>query len=74
MVPMIEKNVTIVISGGGGCGICDDPIQKGEQVIRVIFEVPVIFTSVNVDKEMHLGCADRLAEVIRHRLMEAGWR
>jgi hypothetical protein len=71
---MIEKNVTIIISGGGGCGICDDPIQKGERAVRVIFEVPVIFTSVNVDKEMHLGCAQRLVEVIQVRLREAGWR
>ena len=71
---MIEKNVTIIISGGGGCGICDDQIQKGERAIRVIFEVPVIFTSVNVDKEMHLRCAERLQEILRVRLREAGWK
>lgn len=71
---MIEKNVTIIISGGGGCGICDDPIQKGERAIKVIFEVPVIFTSVNVDKEMHLRCAEKLVEVIMIRLREAGRR
>lgn len=71
---MIDKNVVLHRSAGGPCGICDDPIPKNAVVVKVTFEVPIMITTVNVDREMHLECADRLAETLRRRLREAGWK
>lgn len=71
---MLEKNVTLGRSAGGGCGICDDPIKKNDPVIKVTFEVPVLITTINVDREMHLECAEKLSGMLRTRLREAGWK
>ena len=69
---MLDKNVILVESKGGPCGICDDPLKKGEKVVRVKFEVPIVFTSVNMDREMHLECAEKLSHLLKKRLLEAG--
>ena len=71
---MIDKNVVLRRSAGGPCGICDDPIKKDAVVIKVTFEVPIMITTVNVDREMHLECGERLSDTLRRRLKEAGWR
>lgn len=71
---MLEKNVTLGRSAGGGCGICDDPIKKNEAVVKVTLQVPVLITSIKVDREIHLECAERLAGMLRQRLREAGWK
>lgn len=71
---MLEKNVSLATSNGGACGICDVPIKSREPVVRVKFEVPVIFTSVGVDREMHLECAEQLSQLLRKCLSEAGWK
>lgn len=71
---MLDKNVMLVKSRGANCGICGHAIKRDEQAVRVVFEVPLLFTSTNVDRELHLECAESLATTVRRRLHEAGWR
>jgi len=70
----LDENVVLEVSKGGDCGICDRKIERGEQVIRVRFAVPVVVTSVKVDREIHLECGEDLSRHLKKKLLEAGWR
>lgn len=71
---MLDKNVTLIRSGGTDCGICGQKIGRGEPAVRVKFDVPVLFMTTSVDRELHLECAENLTNTIRRRLHEAGWK
>ena len=72
---LIEKKIKNIASAGSACLACDDRIAKGEKAVEVSFDIPVGFMgSVSVTKEAHLICAEELAQVIKKRLSEAGWK
>jgi hypothetical protein len=61
---MFERNVVSVTSRGSDCGICGKKICPGEAAIRVSFDVPILFASTRIDRELHVDCASHLAETI----------
>lgn len=70
----LDENVVLEVSKGGDCGICDRKIEREEYVIRVRFAVPVVVTSVKIDREIHFECAEELSKHLKRKLLEAGWK
>jgi hypothetical protein len=70
----IENNVKVVVSEGGECFVCNEPIEDGNKVISVSFAVPALITTVTVHRQMHLMCAEKLGKLLEKRLKEARTR
>lgn len=66
-----EKFVTLGISEGNDCLVCEHPIQIGARIVEVNVKIPIMFTSVSKRAEIHLDCAKDLRDLIDKRLKEA---
>lgn len=65
-----EKAVTLGISEGDDCVVCDMPITIGVRIIEVNVAIRVVL-KVNKRVEVHMGCAKDLRDLIDKRLKEA---
>ena len=68
---MIKDNVEAVTSDGSSCFVCETRIRPGESAVSVRFGVPLGIATVTLDREMHVRCAEKLAELLRLRIKEA---
>ncbi len=66
-----EKSVTLGISEGAECIICEKDIQTGDRIIEVNVKIPMIITSISKRVEVHMDCAKDLRDLIDKRLKEA---
>jgi hypothetical protein len=55
-----DEHIVPVISAGGSCLICDDPIMKGMPVLRVQFKLSLLVVSKMISGELHAHCAGSL--------------
>jgi len=62
----------VLVKGDGKCDQCDGPI-KAENYVEATFKVDLI-VNIPIKRKLCLECAERLADTIKKRLREAGWK
>lgn len=67
---MADKSVTLGVSNGEDCVICDHPTQIGTPIIEVVVLIKVVF-KIRHRAEVHLACAKELGGTIERLLKEA---
>jgi len=68
----LEKNLKRTASAGDDCLVCEKMIASGDACLLVAFNVPVLITTMKVEKYLHLDCAKELRDLIDKRLKEGG--
>lgn len=66
-----EKSVTLGVSEGSECVICERDIVIGERIVEVNVKIPMVITTISKRVEVHMDCAKDLRDLIDKRLKEA---
>lgn len=67
----MKDNVKVKDGDGGECFVCERPTTKGAFVISVSFDIPVLVTTIKVNRDMHLECAVDLKDLLDLRIRQA---